>query len=301
MVNRKMITSMTGFAARNGESTGYSWSWEVRSVNAKGLDIRLRVPDWVDGLETAVRGALAKSTGRGNINLTLRVQRDDTSAPLTLNDAQLKRILNALSQIEDAATDENLTLVHCTAADVLTQRGVIDTTVIKQDTAPLLAALLKDLPPLLEDLHQMRKTEGAALDQVLHAQINSIETLTAEASKAAAARKDQTAKNLRENLALVLNNVDGADETRVAQELAMLAVKADVMEELDRLNAHIKAARDLMAKDQPIGRKLDFLMQEFMREANTLCSKAGSVALTRVGLDLKVVIDQMREQVQNVE
>jgi len=292
---------MTGFAARNGESDGFSWAWEVRSVNAKGLDIRLRVPDWVEGLEAAVRKQVAKSVGRGNINLTLRVQRDEGSAPLNLNDVQLVRVLDALSRIEDAAADSDLTLVHCTAADVLAQRGVIDTSVVQDDTGPLLAALLEDLPPLLEDFTAMRRNEGAALDKVIHEQIDQIEILTKEAAIAAEARREDVAKTLRENLARVLDNTDGADPDRVAQELALLAVKADVMEELDRLRAHVDAARDLMGKPGPIGRKLDFLMQEFMREANTLCSKSQSVDLTRIGLDLKAVIDQMREQVQNVE
>lgn len=292
---------MTGFAARNGENAGYSWAWEVRSVNAKGLDIRLRVPDWVNGLEQSVRGMLTKSAGRGSINLTLRIQRDENSAPLTLNTGQLTRILQALAQIEETAANANLTLVHCTAADVLNQRGVIDTSVVVEDTAPLLAALLKDLPTLLADFIEMRRSEGAALDQVIQQQITTIETLTEAAAIAAEARKGEVAKTLRTNLARVLDNTDGADAVRIAQELAMLAVKSDVMEELDRLHAHVDAARDLMAKNGPIGRKLDFLMQEFMREANTLCSKAGSVDLTRIGLDLKATIDQMREQVQNVE
>lgn len=292
---------MTGFAARNGEGQGYTWAWEVRSVNSKGLDIRLRVPDWVDGLEQAVRGLVAKSVGRGNINLTLRVQRIEGTAPLNLNDAQLTRVLQALGQIEDAAANTNLTLVHCTAADVLAQRGVIDTTVVQEDTSPLLAALIDDLPPLLEDFSAMRASEGAALDQVLNGQIALIETQTKDATTAAEARKAGMAQTLRENLARVLENADGADEGRVAQELAMIAVKSDVMEELDRLRAHVDAARDLMGKSGPVGRKLDFLMQEFMREANTLCSKSQSVDLTRIGLDLKATIDQMREQVQNVE
>ncbi len=296
-----MITSMTGFAARNGENANYSWAWEVRSVNSKGLDIRLRVPDWVDGLEQKVRVLLANSVGRGNVNLTLKVVRNEGSAPLNLNTEQLDRILSALGQIEDAAANANLTLVHCTAADVLNQRGIIDTTVVQEDTSPLLAALLADLPALLADFGVMRMSEGAALDQVIHQQITSIEALTRDAAIAAEARKGDVATTLRENLARVLENSEGADATRVAQELAMLAVKSDVMEELDRLRAHVDAARDLMAKDGPIGRKLDFLMQEFMREANTLCSKAQSVDLTRIGLDLKAVIDQMREQVQNVE
>ncbi len=292
---------MTGFAARNGESDGFTWAWEVRSVNAKGLDIRLRVPDWVDGLEAAVRKQVAKSVGRGNINLTLRVQRDEGATPLNLNNAQLARVLQALSRIEDAAADSDLTLVHCTAADVLAQRGVIDTSVVQDDTGPLLAALLDDLPPLLEDFTAMRRNEGAALDKVIHEQIDQIEVLTKAAAKAAKARRDDVAKTLRENLARVLDNTDGADPDRVAQELALLAVKSDVMEELDRLRAHVDAARDLTGKSGPVGRKLDFLMQEFMREANTLCSKSQSVDLTRIGLDLKAVIDQMREQVQNVE
>jgi len=292
---------MTGFAARNGESDGFSWAWEVRSVNAKGLDIRLRVPDWVEGLEAAVRKQVAKSVGRGNINLSLRVQRNEGSAPLNLSESQLTRVLDALSRIEDAAADSDLTLVHCTAADVLTQRGVIDTSVVQDDTGPLLAALLEDLPPLLKDFTAMRRNEGTALDKVIHEQINQIEVLTKEAAIAAEARRNDVAKTLRENLARVLDNTDGADPDRVAQELALLAVKADVMEELDRLRAHVDAARDLMGKSDPIGRKLDFLMQEFMREANTLCSKSQSVDLTRIGLDLKAVIDQMREQVQNVE
>jgi len=292
---------MTGFAARNGESDGFSWAWEVRSVNSKGLDIRLRVPDWIEGLEQAVRELVAKSVGRGNVNLTLRVQRDEGTAPLNLSESQLSRVLQALSQIEDAAADSGLTLVHCTAADVLVQRGVVDTTIIQEDTAPLLAALLADLPTLLDDFAAMRANEGAALDQVIHHQVANIETLTSDAAKAAEARRDDVAKTLRENLARVLDNTEGADPDRVAQELALLAVKSDVMEELDRLRAHVDAARDLMGKSGPVGRKLDFLMQEFMREANTLCSKSQSVELTRIGLDLKAVIDQMREQVQNVE
>ncbi len=292
---------MTGFAARTGESDGFSWAWEVRSVNAKGLDIRLRLPDWVDGLEQAVRPLVAKSVGRGNVNLTLRVQRDETNAPLNLNEAQLSRVLAAFSRIEDAAADAGLTLVHSTAADVLMQRGVIDNGIVQEDTAPLRAALLADLPALLQDFAAMRASEGAALDKVIRQQIDRIETLTAKAAKAAEARRDDVAKTLRENLARVLDNTEGADADRVAQELAMLAVKADVMEELDRLRAHVDAARDLMGKSGPVGRKLDFLMQEFMREANTLCSKSQSADLTRIGLDLKAVIDQMREQVQNVE
>ena len=296
-----MIKSMTGFAARNSEMSGFSWAWEIRSVNAKGQDIRLRLPDWIEGLETAVRKQVTNSVGRGSVSLNLRVQRDESEAALNLNAAQLKRILNALSQIQDAAADNNLALLNCSAADILNQRGVIDTSVAQIDTGPLKCALIKDLPSLLDDFVTMRAGEGKALDRIIRDQLEQIKTLTADASLAAQARLAETVQTLRKNLARVLENSDGAEPDRVAQELALIAVKSDVLEELDRLGAHVGAAYELLEIDGPVGRKLDFLMQEFMREANTLCSKAQSTDLTRIGLDLKATIDQMREQVQNVE
>ncbi|PIE15224.1 MAG: YicC family protein [Rhodobacterales bacterium] len=296
-----MIRSMTGFAARNNEMPGFSWSWELRSVNAKALDIRMRLPDWIEGLETALREQLAKEAERGSIGLTLRVQRDEPATPLILNEVQLQRNIAAIRQIESAAAEAGLPLIRCSAADLLTQRGVIDSTPPAIDTAPLRAALLADLPALLEDFTAMRRAEGQALETVIRGQLDQISALSADAAVIAEQRKGQMAETLRKNLALVLDNVDGADADRVAQELALLAVKADVTEELDRLNAHVDAALDLLGQSGAVGRKLDFLMQEFMRETNTLCSKAQSTPLTRIGLDLKAVIGQMREQVQNVE
>lgn len=296
------MNSMTGFAARKGQTGAYSWGWDMRSVNGKGLDLRLRIPEWIDGLETAVRSAVTAAAARGNISLALRVQRDDAQVPLRVNAAQLARVMEALAEIEQAAHTAHVSLSGTSAAEVLSIRGVLDTTVTEdEDTGPLLAALLADLPVLLSDFNTMRAAEGAALHQVLLDQMARIEQLTADAARAAEARKPQVADTLRTNLARVLGHSDGADPTRVAQELAMLAVKADVTEEIDRLGAHIKAGRDLMSAQGPIGRKLDFLTQEFNREANTLCAKAQSTDLTRIGLDLKAVIDQMREQVQNVE
>lgn len=160
---------------------------------------------------------------------------------------------------------------------------------------------MADLPALLAEFAQMRAAEGAALNTVIAGQLDQIARLTAEAATEAASRRDAAASALREALARVLANAEGVDESRVAQELALIAVKNDVQEELDRLAAHVTAARALLDESGPVGRKFDFLMQEFMREANTLCSKAQALALTRIGLDLKTVIDQMREQVQNVE
>ena len=298
-----MTVSMTGFAARKGQGAGHSWLWDIRSVNGKGLDLRLRVPDWIDGLELALRTEIGKALSRGNVSLTLKVNRDgqDSADALRVNPAVLQAVLKGLAEVEGAAMAAGLTLAQATAADVLTIRGVLDTSAADEDTAPLRTAILADLPALLADFNAMRAAEGAALQTVIAAQIDRIATLTAEAAQEADARRDATATALRDALAKVMANTDGIDETRLAQELALIAVKQDVTEELDRLTAHIAAARALLAESGPVGRKFDFLMQEFMREANTLCSKAQAKALTRIGLDLKTVIDQMREQVQNVE
>lgn len=297
------MISMTGFAARRGSGAGYAWVWDLRSVNGKGLDLRLRVPDWIDGLEAAVRAELQRAITRGNVSLTLRVTQDDAreEAGFRLNETALAAALAGLGRVEAAAMAAGVTLRQPTGVDVLTLRGVIDQAAQETDTAPLRAALLADLAGLLADFAAMRATEGAALAGVLSAQLDRIASLTAAAKAETATRATTQAEALREALARVLSATEAVDETRLAQELALLAVKTDVTEELDRLSAHVAAARGHLAEAGSVGRRLDFLMQEFMREANTLCSKAQSLALTRIGLDLKTVIDQMREQVQNVE
>lgn len=297
------MISMTGFAARRGAGAGHAWVWDLRSVNGKGLDLRLRVPDWIEGLEPAVRSEVQKAVTRGNVSLTLKVVqdegRDDTA--FRLNDGALAAALAALGRIEAAAMASGVTLGQATAADVLALRGVIDASQQETDMTPLRQALLADLPGLLDDFSASRRAEGRALAAVLGAQVGRIGELTAAAQLEVTARAAFQAAALREALARVLVATDTVDETRLAQELALLAVRTDVTEELDRLAAHVAAAEAHLVDADPVGRKLDFLMQEFMREANTLCSKAQSLALTRIGLDLKTVIDQMREQVQNVE
>lgn len=297
------MISMTGFAARRGAGAGYGWTWDLRSVNGKGLDLRLRVPDWIEGLEAALRAELQKSISRGNVSLTLKVTQDEgrDDAAFRVNEMALQAALAALGRVETAAMAAGVTLRQPTAADVLTLRGVIDASAQDLDTGPLRQALLTDLPGLLADFQSMRAAEGRALATVLTAQVDRIAQLTTEAQAETATRATTQAESLREAMARVLGATDAVDPARLAQELALLAVKTDVTEELDRLTAHVAAARAHLAEGQPAGRKLDFLMQEFMREANTLCSKAQSLALTRIGLDLKTVIDQMREQVQNVE
>ena len=299
-----MTLSMTGFATRKGQGAGHGWTWDLRAVNGKGLDLRLRVPDWIDGLEAALRAELGRALGRGNVSLSLKVARDgagEGSDALRINPAALTAVLRALGEVEAAAMSAGVTLAQATAADVLAVRGVLDQSAVDEDTAPLRAAILADLPPLLTEFNAMRAAEGAALQGVIVAQLDRIEALTAGARHEAEARREATAAALKDALAKVIANTDGVDEARLTQELALIAVKNDVTEEMDRLTAHVAAARALLAEGGPVGRKFDFLMQEFMREANTLCSKAQALTLTRIGLDLKTVIDQMREQVQNVE
>ena len=297
------MNSMTGFAARRGAGLGHGWTWDLRSVNGKGLDLRLRLPDWIEGLELAIRAELQTAMTRGNVSLTLKVMQDrgEEAPAVRLNRHQLLAALAALAEVEESAMAAGLTLRQPTAADVLTLRGVLDQTQQEQDTAPLRTAILADLPALLADFAAMRAGEGVALAAVLTEQLERIAALTQKAQCEATARTATQSETLRDALARVLGATAAMDEGRVAQELALLAVKTDVTEELDRLSAHVDAARAHVADPAPSGRKLDFLMQEFMREANTLCSKAQSLALTRIGLDLKTVIDQMREQVQNVE
>ncbi|MEP3334017.1 YicC/YloC family endoribonuclease [Sedimentitalea sp.] len=296
-----MINSMTGFASAKGELAPYSWGWELRSVNGKGLDLRLRVPDWLQGLEAALRADLAKAATRGNVTLSLRIARNDEAGALALNRSALTAALDALSEIETKAKERGVTLAPSQASDLFSLRGMFDAGATDDDNAALIARLRSDFPALVAAFLEMRKAEGAALQDVLAEQLDRIQALTTQAKGFAEARKEAMADGLRTNLARVLDNTDGADPTRVAQELAIIAVKADVTEEIDRLAAHVIAARDLLAKGGAVGRKLDFLMQEFNREANTLCAKSQSTELTAVGLDLKAVIDQMREQVQNVE
>ncbi|MVX47748.1 YicC family protein [Rhodobacter sphaeroides] len=296
-----MIRSMPGCAARRGQGEGHSWLWELRSVNGKGLDLRLRVPDWIEGLEPAIRAELGRVLQRGSVSLSLKVAAEGGTDGLRVNVGALQSMLRALAEVSAAAHGSGIELRPASPADVLGLRGVLEQATGVEDTGPLRAALLAELPELLAAFTEMRRSEGEALARLIGAQLDRIEALTAEARTEAEARREAAPFALRENLARLLAAGEGLDETRIAQELALLAVKQDVTEELDRLAAHVAAARTLLGETAPVGRRMDFLVQEFMREANTLCSKAQSLALTRVGLDLKTVIDQMREQIQNVE
>ncbi len=268
-----MVFSMTGFATLKGAQGGFSWHWDMRAVNARGLDIRLRVPDWIEGLDGAIRKAVGGAVARGSVSVSLRVMREAEEGALALNPAALARSLDLLIEISHVAGEKGLELAPMRASDLAGMRGVLDTAVTEEDTGPLSRALIAQLPALLEAFNAMRAREGAALAEVLAGQVDQIEALTGEATALLEARAEAQADTLRAALARVMDNTEGADAGRVAQELALIAVKTDVREELDRLHAHTAAARDLLAGNAPRGRKLDFLMQEFNREANTLCSQ----------------------------
>lgn len=296
-----MLRSMTGFASGSGSLAPHCWTWELRSVNGKGQDFRLRVPDWIDGLEVALRKKLSAGIMRGNVNLVLKITRDDTIQPLQLNTDQLTVVLSALTDIEASAADRGLALAPTTAAEIASMRGVFDAAVEMDDTTPLSAQLLAEADDLIAAFNAMRSSEGAALEAIVTGQLTEIGTLVDEAETLAAARNEEARATLKRNLSRVMENVDGLDEDRILQELALIAVKADVTEEIDRLRAHLAAASDLLGAQESVGRQLVFLTQEFVREANTLCAKSQNAELTRCGLALKAVIDQMREQIQNVE
>lgn len=296
------IRSMTGFASSQGTLGLHAWSWEIRSVNAKGLDLRLRVADWLGGLEQHLRNQLSKALSRGNVSLALRISAEaDAGQRVTLNEATLRSVLEAMNVAEAAAEAAGVVLEQSSIADLLAIRGVLEQEQTEADPAPLVTALKKDFETLLAEFVQMRDREGSALEKILTSQLAQMETLRIQALACVEARKEDSAQAFKASLARVVDNIDGLDPDRVAQELALLAVKSDVTEELDRLDAHIAAARELLEKGGAVGRRFDFLMQEFNREANTLCSKSQHSALTAVGLEMKAVIDQMREQVQNVE
>ncbi|MFV0358921.1 YicC/YloC family endoribonuclease [Tropicimonas sp.] len=296
-----MVNSMTGFAARTGQGVGHAWTWDIRGLNARGLDVRLRVPDWIDGLEPALRARLGAELKRGSVSLSLRLVRDEETAGPGIDPAALDQVLAALDQVMVRARARGVEMGAPDPTQIVAMKAVAAPGAETADAAALRELLLADFATVLADFQQMRASEGAAIGQVLTGQLDTIETLVAAAAQRLDGRADKAREALREALARVLENAEGFDEARLTQELALIAVKSDVTEELDRLRAHVAAARALLAEEGPVGRKLDFLTQEFNREANTLCSKSQDVALTRVGLDLKAAIDQMREQVQNVE
>lgn len=289
------LASMTGYARAAGDHAGRSFVWEARSVNGKGLDIRLRLPPGWEVLDQPVREAVAARFKRGSISLGLQLDRRNAAGGLQVNEDLLDALCD-LCRARGAEPD---------IPQLLTVRGVLQEA--SEDLPDphaepeLRATVLEVLGDALDQLADMRLSEGQRIAVMLHDRLGEIETLTEEAVGTAALRPDAVRQRIEEQLAALLQARAPVAEDRLAAELAILAVKADVREEVDRLGAHIEAARALIEEGGAVGRKLDFLSQEFNRESNTLCSKSGDVALTRIGLALKAAVDQFREQIQNVE
>lgn len=300
-----LVNSMTGYASQSGQNAdlGYNWTWELRSVNGRGLDLRLRIPDWLEGVEAKARAALQARLKRGSVTLNLRVQRVSADSDgETLPDSNaLDQALDAVALVEDRALAAGMTLVPVSAADLLSIVSRQDSGLSSDGSKALSGAVLSDLPALLDAMAEARAGEGRAMAEILSGHIDAVEALVSDAEAVLPERSAAMEAAFAAALARIRAGTDGVDPDRVAQEMALLAVKADVREELDRLTAHVSAARALLREGGPIGRKLDFLSQEFNREANTLCSKAQNASLTAIGLELKARIDQMREQIQNVE
>ena len=291
--------SMTGFGTVSGQFETMDWVWEIRSVNGRGLDIRMRLPDGCEALEAVLRAEIKKQMSRGNVSVNLKyTYLGDASGP-ALNIENLSAVIKAAKQAQVLAEAEGLDMAPVSAADLVSQKWVWEAS-LTQNTEWITQAK-KQISDLVINLTQSRAAEGDAIVAILRDQVEQTETLNGTARKTAEMRNASAGDVLRDKVRALLEITDLADEERLAQELAVLAIKSDVSEELDRLDAHITAAHTLLAQSGPAGRKLDFLMQEFNREANTLCSKSGSVELTAIGLELKLVIDQMREQVQNLE
>jgi len=291
-----ILSSMTGFARAAGTTGPVQWAWEVRSVNGRGLDVRLRVPNGYDAVGEVARSALQKSLARGQCQLSLSLTRPEAAPRVRINEALLGQLAAAIARVPRPEG-----LAPATLDGLLGIRGVIES---DEEPGADAEALAHDLAAgvvrLVADLVEARRAEGRALRGVIEAQLAEMARLTA-AAEACPARKPEAVKARLAAAVATLLEARHLDPDRLHQEAVLLAAKADVREELDRLQAHFASAAELLAAGGAIGRKLDFLAQELGREANTLCAKANDIALSRIGLDLKAVVEQFREQVQNVE
>jgi uncharacterized protein (TIGR00255 family) len=293
------LTSMTGFARADGALGATTWTWEVRSVNGRGLDVRLRLPPGSEGLEAGVRAAVAKRLVRGSLSVALNLKRSDGATELRVNEAALGQVLIAVEGIR-----ARLNAPPPRAEALLGIKGVIEVVEREESETEARArseAILASFADALDELVRTRSAEGERLAAVIADQLNAMARLVAQIEAAPSRSPAAIRERLKEQIARLLDTGAMLEESRILQEVALLATRADVAEELKRLAAHIAAARDLIEASRPAGRQLDFLAQELNREANTLCAKAADAEVTRAGLELKAVIDQMREQVQNIE
>ena len=293
------LKSMTGFARADGVHGDTSWSWEARSVNGRGLELRLRLPSGFESLEIRVRGLAQEKLARGNCTLNLSVRREAGRTEIRLNEAALAQA-RAVAERAQALTD----LKTARLDTLLAMRGVVEAVEAEESEeaqAALYHALLAGLARVLDELVHARAAEGERLEAVISKQLATIAALIGRASDAAARQSEALGARLAEQVARLTEASAGLDPERLHQEALLVAAKADIQEELDRLRAHLAAANELIESNQPVGRKIEFLAQELNREANTICSKASNIEISRTGIELKTVIDQLREQVQNIE
>jgi len=293
-----VVTSMTGFARVDGAAAGYSWAWEVKSVNSKGLDLRFRLPHGFDQIEAMARKLGAEAFTRGNLSINLTLQRPDRPPALDVNRDVLEQMISLAAEYKDGRKKVDV-------ETLLGLRGVVE--VIENqdedeaDIAARDAAVADGFTELMKALATARTEEGARMAVVVDDHIEQIASLTAEAAGLAEMLPAKRTERLMAQIDELLGSDSPVFEDRLAQEIALIVARGDIREELDRLVAHVAATRDLMEEGGAVGRRLDFLCQEFNREANTLCSKSPDLELTRIGLALKAAIERLREQIQNIE
>ena len=297
--NPKSLQSMTGFARSEGTSGRNRFAWELRSVNGKGLDMRLRLPSGLDRLEQDVRKRISERFSRGNLQVALSLSTDDAKVEAVLNRDALAAVMALRAELGDLVDPAPLRL-----DTLLGIRGLVEIREAEDDEQAVTArdaAILNCLGDALFKLEEMREHEGSALRDILTLHVDRIAELTTLVEKDPSRSPEEIAKKLSTQLAALMAEAPTLDRDRLYGEAALLATRADLREEIDRLKAHVVAARELLQTGGPAGRRLDFLAQEFNRESNTICSKSNAAAVTAAGLELKVVIDQFREQVQNLE
>ncbi len=293
------LQSMTGFARASGDHAGTAIAWELRSVNGKGLEARLRLPPGSERLEAQARQAMQRAFARGNVQATLNVSTGGRLVQPVVNEDFLRDLAGLAKRLQG-----EFGVAPASADGLLALRGVLEIPEAAQseeERAGFDAAVLALLDEALGALAAARRQEGAALGALLSSQVSEIEALAAAAQADPSREPEAIRARLAENVRLLLETSSALDEARLHTEAALLATRADIREEIDRLNTHVASARALLAEGGPVGRRLDFLSQEFNREANTLCSKANAASVTAIGLKLKAVVDQFREQVQNLE
>ncbi len=290
---------MTGFARADGALDTVTWHWEIKSVNGRGLDVRCRMPQGLEGLEQKARTAVAAKLARGNCQLSLNLTREQDGRAIRINHDVLNALVTAANELKGKIEAEAPTLDGLLALKGVVEIAEPEETDEERDA--LTSAILGSLKTTLDELVKARAQEGSKLQDLLAGQIAQVEDLTNQARQSPVRGAEAIKARLTEQVSKLLESTSALDPDRLHQEAVILAAKADIQEELDRLDAHVAAARELIAGEGPHGRKLDFLTQEFNREANTLCSKANDTSLTSLGLEMKAVIDQMKEQVQNIE